>query len=259
MNSRLVSVLAFLPVTTQLNLRSDGADVDAVGTEDDPAYDFGGFDEFLKQAKEEQEERQQQLLGLGRKIAEASDETSSGDWRAPLAPGASYPGSDAWPVTSTQQCTASDMQTLNMLAYKEAKKKMPIGTRTANLVPARTGACYTAASPDSGTWTMDGSTGFVPCFQQVYPVSTNCATCIGKVYNMAKHNLSTKCYNLCKGRPSRRDGAHWCWEDCQSCMWYVGKKLTECYGEPYDMSCKYAKELLREGYFEKNGIDPFKR
>ena len=101
--------------------------------------------------------------------------------------------------------------------------------------------------------------GFVECYQQYFPVSTSCATCVGRVDNMAKHNMSTKCYNLCKGCPSRRDGAHWCWEDCQSCMWHVGKKLSECYGEPYDMTCKYGKELLREGYYEKNGIDPFKR
>jgi hypothetical protein len=257
MNSRLVSVLAFLPVTTQLSLRSDGADVDAAGTEDDPVYDFGGFFEFVKPAEEE-EQQQQQLVGQDRKIAETSDETAPGDWRALLAPGASYPESAAWPVGSTQQCSAADMQTLNELAYKQAKKK-DMGARTANLVPARTGACYTGASPDSATWTMTGTGGFVPCFQQAYPVSTGCATCIGQVYNMAKHNLSAKCYSLCKGRPSRKDGAHWCWEDCQSCMWYVGKKLTECYGEPYDMTCKYAKELLREGYYEKNGIDPFKR
>ncbi|CAK0842184.1 unnamed protein product [Prorocentrum cordatum] len=79
---------------------------------------------------------------------------------------------------------------------------------------------------------------------------------MGSVYNMARHSMSENCYNLCKGRPSRRDGSHWCWEDCQQCVWTVGKKLSDCYGEPYDMTCRYGKELGKEGYFAKNGIDP---
>ena len=39
-------------------------------------------------------------------------------------------------------------------------------------------------------------------------------------------------------------------------MWYIGHQLSICYGEPYDMTCRYAKELGKEGWFEKNGINP---
>jgi len=247
MNSQWVVVLAFLPVTFQLSLHSDGAEVDADGKEDDPVYDFGGFFEFIGREKQNEE---QQLVGQGRKTAETSD--LAGPWKAPLSPGDTYSGSSAWPLSSTAQCTSADMTILNDMALKQAKKKLPPAMRAGDF---KTGSCYTGAEA-SGSWDMTGTSGFVPCYQSYFPVSTPCATCIGSVYLMAKHNMSTNCYNLCKGRPHRRDGAHWCWEDCQSCMWYIGKKLSDCYGEPYDMACKYAKELGKEGWFEKNGIDP---
>merc|ERR1712087_680525 len=98
-------------------------------------------------------------------------------------------------------------------------------------------------------WNMEK---FKTCYQVYFNVTTPCAECIGSVFNMATYNMSTSCYNLCKGRPHRKDGTHWCWEDCQSCMYYVGKKMTECYGEPYDMQCRFAKEINREKWYEKN-------
>jgi len=233
--------LAFLPLTTQLSLRSDEPDVDADGKVDDSVYDFGGFFEFVGRAFEEQ---QQQLIG-GRKSAESSD--LAGPYKAPLAPGATYPGSAAWPVGRTQ-CTEADTKVHLDIAFKRAKKRLS-PTLYAN--DFKTGACYKNASGTS--WNMDH---FTDCYQDYFNVTTPCAQCVGSVFIMATYNMSTSCYNLCKGRPNRRDGTHWCWEDCQACMYYVGKKLTECYGEPYDMQCRYGKEINREEWYGKNGIDP---
>jgi len=246
MNSRWVFVLPFLPVTIQLSMRSEGAEVDADGKEDDPVYDFAGFFEFVGRAKEAEE---QQLVGLGRKIAETSD--LAGPWQAPLGPTDTYNGSAQWPVGAAGQCTAEDTTILRNIAEKRAKKTLPPHLYANDF---KTGACYNTASSDANPgWNM---TAFTGCFQEFFSVTTGCATCIGSVYNMAKHNMSTKCYNLCKGRPHRRDGTHWCWEDCQSCMYYIGRQLTNCYGEPYDMQCRFAKEFNREEYYGKNGINP---
>jgi hypothetical protein len=244
MNSGWVLLLAFLPVTTQLSLRSDEPDVDADGTVDDPVYDFGGFFEFVGRAFEE---GQQQLVQVGRKTAETLDE--AGPYKALLAPGAPYPGSDAWPVGGQGQCTEEDTKVHLDIAFKRAKKRLS-PTLYAN--DFKTGECYKNATLGTG-WNMEK---FKTCYQVYFNVTTPCAQCIGSVFNMATYNMSTSCYSLCKGRPHKRDGTHWCWEDCQSCMYYIGKKMTECYGEPYDMQCRYAKEMNREQWFEKNGINP---
>jgi len=247
MNSGWFFVLAFLPVTTQLSLRSEGADVDADGKEDDPVYDFGGFFAFVGRAKEEEE--QQQLVQLGRKITETSD--LAGPWKAPLASGEAYPGSASHPLFSTRQCTDHDVWIHRKMALERAKKQLPDYLYANDF---KTGQCYkTASSSSNPGWNM---TSFLECYQQTFNVTTPCATCIGAVFNMAKHNMSTHCYDLCKGRPHRWDGTHWCWEDCQSCMYYIGRKMTECYGEPYDMQCRFAKEINREKWYEKNGINP---
>jgi len=245
MSSWWVLVLAFLPVTAQLSLRSDDADVDADGRVDDPVYDFGGFFEFVGPAFEEQQ--QQQLVRLGSKSAETSD--LAGPYKAPLEPGETYNGSDEYPVGGQGKCTEADTKVHLDIALKRAKKRLS-PTLYAN--DFKTGECYKNATM-YGHWNMER---FTTCYQHHFNVTTGCTSCIGSVFLMATHNMSTKCYDLCKGRPNRRDGTHWCWEDCQACMWYIGKKLTECYGEPYDMQCRFAKEVNREEWYGKNGIDP---
>jgi hypothetical protein len=250
-----VSVLSFIAVTTQLSLRSDGDDGDVPDKADAPVYDFGGFFELVGQARAAPAAapQEQQLIGSGRKSAEA---WPVGSWHAPLRSNETYPNKDAFPTYDTQQCTAEDMKVINYWALKQAKKKHPYQTSaTGAIVPLegfRSGDCWSRFTAE---WWYPVDR-WAECYQQYYPVSTPCAMCIGGVYNMAKYNMSDNCFNLCHGRPAREDGSHWCWEDCQQCMWYVGRKLSDCYGEPYDMMCRYAKELGKEGYFEKNGIDP---
>jgi len=170
-------------------------------------------------------------------------------WKSPLGPGDNYPGKSNWQLDTTTQCTQSDVKELNYWALKQAKKRLPTSGYDG---PNFDGNCFKYFF---NGWALNVS-AYATCFQKFYSVSTPCAQCVGKVYNMAFFNWSQPCYNFCKGRPNRRDGAHWCWEDCQSCMWYIGKQLTTCYGEPYDMMCRYARELGKEEWFEQNGINP---
>jgi len=249
MNLLCVFSLSLLTVTTQLSLRLEGEDEDADDKVVAPMYDFGGFFELVGQAKDAPaagEQDEQQLIGYGSKSAET---WPVGSWHAPLQPNESYSGKVAWPLSDTQQCTADDMTELNYWAMKQAKKTLPMSARDGDF---KTGACY--QNYTSNWWF--GVEKWATCYQRFYNVTTPCAQCVGSVYNMAKYNMSENCYNMCHGRPTRKDGSHWCWEDCQQCMWYVGRKLSDCFGEPYDMVCRYAKELGKEGYFEKNGIDP---
>mmetsp|Transcript_39916 Transcript_39916/g.105852 ORF Transcript_39916/g.105852 Transcript_39916/m.105852 type:complete len:252 (+) Transcript_39916:76-831(+) len=246
MNLRWVSILSLLPATTQLSLRDIDDDTDADSSPTSrPIYDFGGIFEFVGPSAADSHHRD---------AADAGDDDSAenwpaGSWKAPLGPDDTYPQQQNFPLSDTRQCSEQDMETLNFWALKQAKKTLPEEGRRGDF---KTGSCMKSWST---TWWM-GVSEWAQCYQEFYNVSTPCATCIGSVYNMAKYNWSSNCYNLCKGRPHRRDGSHWCWEDCQQCMWYVGKKLSDCYGEPYDMTCRYGKELGKEGYFEKNGIDP---
>ncbi|CAK0900362.1 unnamed protein product [Prorocentrum cordatum] len=246
-----VLIVSLLTVTTQLSVRSDGDGAGADDKVDSLVYEFGGFFEFVGQVSDApaapgEQAAQQQLVGHDRKSDEA---WPVGSWHAPLRSNETYPGKANWPLFDTPQCSADDMTVINYWALKQAKKTLPQAARAGDF---KTGSCYKTFTTD---WWF-GISQWVSCYQEFYNVSTPCATCIGSVYNMAKYNMSENCYNLCKGRPSRRDGSHWCWEDCQQCMWYVGRKLSDCYGEPYDMTCRYGKELGKEGYFEKNGIDP---
>jgi len=77
--------LALLPATTQLSVRSDGADVDADGTVDDPVYDFGGFFEFVGREKEQEEEEEAQEERREGAAALHSRHTSNPG--APIPPG----------------------------------------------------------------------------------------------------------------------------------------------------------------------------
>jgi len=252
MNLLCVFGFSLLTVTVQLSLRSDGDDGDVPDKVVDPMYEFGGFFELVGKAKAESaagEQDEQQLIGYGRT---STEQWPTGTWHAPLRPNDTYNGQDAWPLYNTQQCTAGDMEVLNYWALKQAKQKLPQAGRDGDF---KTGSCWknttTASSMRVAQWAA--------CYQKFYNVTTPCAQCIGSVYNMAKHNMSDNCYKFCHGRPSRRDGSHWCWEDCQQCMWYVGRKLSDCYGEPYDMVCRFSKELGKEGYYEKNGLNPVRR
>jgi len=249
MNVLCVFSLSLLTVTTQLSLLSDGDDRDVLDKDVDSIYDFGGFFELVGQSKDAStagEQDEQQLIGDGHQSAET---WPVGSWHAPLRPNDTYYGKDSWPLHDTQQCTADDMKVLNFWALKQAKKTLPAAGGTGDF---KAGSCWQR----SATANYFRVSSWATCYQEFYNVTTPCATCIGSVYNMAKYNMSDNCYTFCRGRPSRRDGSHWCWEDCQQCMWYIGRKLSDCFGEPYDMVCRYAKELGKEGYFEKNGINP---
>merc|ERR1740121_2608405 len=192
-------------------------------------------------------QEEQQLIGNSRQIAEKFPPNS---WKAPRSPNETYPGKVAFPLANTAQCSAHDMQVLNYWASKQAKNTLPMPGYDGTF---KTGRCYTNNRPSDYWFNVNK---WASCYQEFYDISTPCAQCIGSLYNMAIYNWSDRCYNFCKGRPHRKDGPLWCWEDCQQCMWYIGRKLSDCYGEPYDMVCRYAKELGKEGYFEKNGIDP---
>jgi len=253
MNLLCVFSLSLLIVTTQLSLRLDG-EADADDKVVAPVYEFGGFFEFVGHAKDASaagEQDEQQLVGYGHKTAES---WPVGSWKAPLLPNETWKQSGDFPLFDTQQCTADDMKVLNYWAMKQAKKTLPMHIPEGRPIDGdfKHGLCWNRFTADY--WM--GVEQWSACYQNYYNVTTPCAKCIGKVYNMAKYNMSEPCYNFCYGRPTRKDGSHWCWEDCQQCMWYVGRKLSDCYGEPYDMVCRYAKEIGKEGYFEKNGIDP---
>jgi len=262
-------LFALLVATTQLsvNLRDDEDAPEPTSATYD-MMEFGGlFDihharkammkQHMKQHNKEKD-GESKLIGGERKSAESWPE---GAWHAPLDPGDKYgPRSQGtkWPIPpgwpeAAPSCDAADMKVINYWALKQAKSRLPKEGRNATF---STGTCY---KNNVGTWYGLHVPNYAKCYQRFYDVSTPCAQCIGSVYQMAVFNWSEPCYNFCYGRPSRRDGAHWCWEDCQSCMWYIGKKLSSCYGEPYDMVCRYAKELGKEGWFEKNGINPTKR
>jgi len=286
MNSQAILCLSLVVVTTQLSLRTEEGEVEP---NEHPMMDFGGIfdmhdaiqDHFSRQAKladNDSEDESMQLIG-GRKPDGLSrpegwagipnkedwDEFRNDwseakwpkrAWKAPLAPGDNYPGKSKWPLDTVQKCSAADVKLLNFWALKQAKKRLPSeGYNGSNF----NGVCFRRSwHPWAGT-AYGGSLHvgkYAECFQEFYNVSLDCAQCVGKVYNMAFFNWSLPCYNFCKGRPNRRDGPHWCWEDCQSCMWYIGKQLTTCYGEPYDMMCRYARELGKEEWFEQNGINP---
>jgi len=291
MRFQILLCLSLLTATSQLSLHSGEADDRAVdpdvdpdreGPEPDqhPMFAFGGIFEMhdaIQQHFERQAE-ESQLLGKHtghspQRALQSSESTpeptywhpgqSGGPdiksfderrwpataWKAPLSPDDSYPGKPNWPLDTTRQCSEADVQELNFYALKQAKKRLPReGYNGTNF----NGECFRY---NFNGWALN-VTNYAKCFQKFYTVSTSCASCIGKVYNMAFFNWSQPCYNFCKGRPNRRDGAHWCWEDCQSCMWYIGKQLTTCYGEPYDMQCRYARELGKEEWFENNGINP---
>jgi len=278
--------LSLLTTTTQLSLHSVEGDVEP-DHDDRPQggmMDFGGIFEMHNTIQEHFEHQAEaaELLGKHTGHTQRSDEetpdpadvgtpaptfwhpqwksdASGSDfsdrkwptkaWKAPLEQGENYPGKNNWPLDTTKQCSEPDVKELNYWALKQAKKRL---SRDGYDGTNFNGECFRY---NFNGWALN-VTNYAGCFQKFYNVSTPCAQCVGKVYNMAFFNWSQPCYDLCKGRPSRRDGAHWCWEDCQSCMWYIGRQLTTCYGEPYDMQCRYARELGKEEFFEKNGINP---
>jgi len=252
---RQTCLISLLAATTQLTLHSPD------DTEDPTSHgimEFGGIFDIVDtmrqhmevQQQTEEEEKKGNLLGQ-----KSSDSWPAGSWKAPLSPTDSYGGNKGirWHMPDTRQCTDADMKVIHYWALKQAKTRLPQEGKNATF---GTGTCYKNNYNKWGGLNVDN---YVKCYQRFYDISTPCATCIGSVYHMAAFNWSEPCYNFCYGRPSKRDGAHWCWEDCQSCMWYIGRRLSICYGEPYDIVCRYAKELGKEGWFEKNGINPTKR
>jgi len=269
--------LSLIVATTQLSLRTEEDEVEA---DNHAVLDFGGIFEMhdiiqekfahqAKQADKGAEDENMQLIfgsttpaptwwhpaksgGTGTDTDFANRRWPTWAWKAPLGPDDDYPRKDDYPlpVEGQPECKATDMQVLNFYALKQAKKRLPReGFNGTNF----NGECFQNNFDDG--WALNVK-NYAKCFQRFYNVSLGCAQCIGKVYNMAFFNWSQPCYSFCKGRPNRRDGSHWCWEDCQSCMWYIGKQLTNCYGEPYDMQCRYARELGKEEWFEQNGVNP---
>jgi len=241
-------LLSFLVSTTQLAMQRGPDEGEDSATDLDASVargimDFGGIFDLITDAHSKE-------AGLiGSKLDNIA-EWPKGSWKAPLGTGEDYPGSRKWPVPETTQCTAADMKEINFWAIKQAKQRLPTEGYNGTFA---TGTCH--KNNYGGKWQGLAVRPWAKCYQKFYNVSTGCAQCIGSVYNMAIYNWSEPCYNFCYGRPNRRDGSHWCWEDCQSCMWFIGRKLSTCYGEPYDMVCRYAKELGREDWFEKNGIE----
>lgn len=245
-----VCFLSLVWASRQLYVRVRDSDPDAadLGADAESApgiLDFGGISDVIAQ------EVTVEQLGAASGERQGDHAWPAGSWKAPLGPDDNYPGRGRWPVPDTRQCTDADMQVLHHWALKQAKHHLPKDGYNGTF---KSGSCHTNAFWGDGYGLAVDR--WATCYQQFYNVSTPCAQCIGSVYNMAIYNWSQPCYQLCYGRPNRKDGSHWCWQDCHKCMFYIGRRLSTCYGEPYDMVCRYGKELAEEGYFAENGINP---
>lgn len=262
-------IFSLVSVTTQLALHSDNKDLDA----DDvtgPIHDFGGIFDFMTDVSDFTDPESQDDAGIMLMADRKKAVQTPGEWKAPLNPGDWYGGVGRYPLKTKEDCAGgnccnkADMDVLYYWAEKQAKKRLPAEGYTGDFYTTRVGNNVPkndrATCMKNNYWGQNAGLGVKPwaiCYQRFYNVSTNCAECIGAVYNMAQYNWSKKCYQFCYGRPGRRDGSHWCWEDCQSCMSFIGRSLSTCYGgKSYAMVCDFAKELGIEGWFEKNGIDP---
>lgn len=165
-------------------------------------------------------------------------------WPGWIAPDATWPGADTYPLARRSQCTDADMEYYFTLAERAARNRWRFEERFVL-------DCFWEnwGGQTVGLAVKEWAT----CFQGWYPgLSLECTECVGAVHNMAIANMTGSCMNSCYGKGPAKAGGLWCTKPCKDCMSYVGSKYSVCLGgHRWDMVCEQQEIIKRKKYWRE--------